>query len=124
MGLEGWWAWQPPGEINMGAVSLYSCKYATSLSSCVTRLFHTSFVSLSAAALECRWHAGPAVSAFQKKIRGQETVLRDHICKEMNAMNLERCKCIPKEQPGADWRVLQQIVRDDPSRAMFQVIQH
>lgn len=65
--------------------------------------------------------AGPAVSAFQKKIRGEETELHDHICKEMNALNLERCRCIPKEQPGADWRVLQTIVEEDPSREKFQV---
>ena len=65
--------------------------------------------------------AGPAVSAFQKKIRGEETELREHICKEMNALNLERCRCIPKEQPGADWRVLQTIVEEDPSREKYQV---
>ena len=41
-------------------------------------------------------HAGPPVSAFQKAIRGDATVLRDHICKEMNELNLERCRCIPK----------------------------
>lgn len=64
--------------------------------------------------------AGPAVSAFQKRVRGEETVLRDHICKEMNPLNLERCRCIPKNQPGADWRVLQQIVEKDPSRTNFQ----
>lgn len=64
---------------------------------------------------------GPAISAFQKKIRGEETELRDHICKEMNALNLERCRCIPKEQPGADWRVLQTIVEEDPSREKYQV---
>ncbi len=65
--------------------------------------------------------AGPAVSAFQKRIRGEQTVLKDHICKEMNGLNLERCRCIPKEQPGADWRVLQQIVEKDPARENFQV---
>jgi len=65
--------------------------------------------------------AGPAVSAFQKRVRGQQTVLKDHICKEMNGLNLERCRCIPKDQPGADWRVLQQIVEQDPAREKFQV---
>jgi len=61
------------------------------------------------------------VSAFQKRVRGEQTVLKDHICKEMNGLNLERCRCIPKDQPGADWRVLQQIVEKDPSREKFQV---
>lgn len=31
--------------------------------------------------------------------------LTDHICKEMNELNLIRCKHIPK-RPGADWRNL------------------
>lgn len=31
--------------------------------------------------------------------------LTDHICKEMNEINLIRCKIIPK-RPGADWRDL------------------
>ena len=66
-------------------------------------------------------NAGPPVSAFQKGIRGRATVLRDHICKEMNALNLERCRCIPKNVPGADWRVLQQIVAQDPSREKYEV---
>jgi hypothetical protein len=68
------------------------------------------------------WFVGPAVSAFQKRVRGEQTVLKDHICKEMNGLNLERCRCIPKDQPGADWRVLQQIVDQDPAREKFQVI--
>ena len=37
-------------------------------------------------------YGGPAISAFQKSIRGDSTVLRDHICKEMNALNVERCR--------------------------------
>ena len=48
-------------------------------------------------------------------------MLRDHICKEMNPLNLERCRCIPKNVPGADWRVLQEIVAADPSREKYQV---
>ncbi len=48
-------------------------------------------------------------------------VLRDHVSKEMNELNLERCRCIPKNTPGADWRVLQEIVRDDPSRELYKV---
>ena len=48
-------------------------------------------------------------------------MLLDHISKNMNELNLERCRCIPVNTPGADWRVLQQIVRDDPSRTMFKV---
>ncbi|KAL0027901.1 hypothetical protein WJX79_001540 [Trebouxia sp. C0005] len=65
-------------------------------------------------------YAGPPVSAFQKKIRGECTVLRDHICKQMNELNLERCRCIPKEVPGADWRCLEQLVAQDPGREMFK----
>ena len=68
--------------------------------------------------------SGPAVSAFQKKIRGGNTVLRDHICKQMNDLNLERCRCIPKEVPGADWRCLEQLVAQDPAREMFKVLHH
>lgn len=45
------------------------------------------------------------VSWFQHKIRGDTQVLTDHISKEMNELNLIRCKRIPK-RPGADWRNL------------------
>ncbi|CAH8389414.1 unnamed protein product [Eruca vesicaria subsp. sativa] len=45
------------------------------------------------------------VSWFQKKIRGDKIGLTDHICKEMNELNLIRCQKIPK-RPGADWRDL------------------
>ncbi|EOA12790.1 hypothetical protein CARUB_v10025739mg [Capsella rubella] len=45
------------------------------------------------------------VSWFQKEIRGDMISLTDHICKEMNEINLIRCKIIPK-RPGADWRDL------------------
>jgi hypothetical protein len=31
-------------------------------------------------------------SAYQAKIRGSASQLRDHICKEMNPVNLHRCK--------------------------------
>ena len=61
------------------------------------------------------------MSAFQKRIRSGAQVLYDHLTKEMNPLNLERCRCIPKNMPGADWRVLQEIVADDPSREKFQV---
>jgi hypothetical protein len=37
-------------------------------------------------------YSGPAVSAFQKLMRSKAEVLRDHICKEMNELNLERCR--------------------------------
>jgi hypothetical protein len=53
-------------------------------------------------------YSDPPVSWFQKQIRGQETTLIDHIAKEMNELNLERCKRIPK-YPGADWRTLPDI---------------
>ncbi|XP_010442374.1 PREDICTED: DNA (cytosine-5)-methyltransferase 1-like [Camelina sativa] len=46
-----------------------------------------------------------AVSWFQKEIRGNTIALTDHICKELNELNLIRCKKIPKK-PGADWRDL------------------
>ena len=39
----------------------------------------------------------------------------------MNELNLERCRCIPKEVPGADWRCLEQLVAQDPAREMFKV---
>lgn len=66
-------------------------------------------------------YAGPPASAYQAAIRSGADMLRDHICKEMNELNMERCRCIPKNTPGADWRVLQEIVAADPSREMFQV---
>uniref|UniRef100_A0ACD6A8W4 Uncharacterized protein n=1 Tax=Avena sativa TaxID=4498 RepID=A0ACD6A8W4_AVESA len=45
------------------------------------------------------------VSWFQKKIRGDMLSLSDHIAKEMNELNLIRCKHIPK-RPGCDWHDL------------------
>ncbi|KAL6894257.1 hypothetical protein ACP4OV_008355 [Aristida adscensionis] len=45
------------------------------------------------------------VSWFQKKIRGSAVSLNDHISKEMNELNLIRCKHIPK-RPGCDWHDL------------------
>ncbi|KAM7482009.1 hypothetical protein LguiB_006592 [Lonicera macranthoides] len=45
------------------------------------------------------------ISWFQKQIRGDMSVLVDHISKEMNELNLIRCQRIPK-RPGADWRNL------------------
>lgn len=45
------------------------------------------------------------VSLFQKTIRGDMAFLTDHICKEMNELNLIRCQKIPK-RPGADWQCL------------------
>jgi hypothetical protein len=32
-------------------------------------------------------------SAYQAKIRGKASQLQDHICKEMNHVNLHRCRC-------------------------------
>ena len=40
----------------------------------------------------------------------------------MNELNLERCRCIPKEVPGADWRCLEQLVAQDPAREMYKVL--
>jgi len=68
--------------------------------------------------------AGPPISAFQKHIRGENTVLLDHISKEMNELNLERCRCIPKLTPGADWRVLQEIIEAQPERTLYKVRRH
>ncbi|KAM0835241.1 hypothetical protein ACQ4PT_063068 [Festuca glaucescens] len=45
------------------------------------------------------------VSWFQKKVRGDTPSLSDHIAKEMNELNLIRCKHIPK-RPGCDWHDL------------------
>lgn len=64
---------------------------------------------------------GPETT-FQKEIRGNEVILRDHICKTLNEINLERCKHIPKHIPGADWRVLLDVVEEDPSKKLFKVI--
>ncbi|KAI0501945.1 hypothetical protein KFK09_016890 [Dendrobium nobile] len=50
-------------------------------------------------------YGGEPVSWFQKHIRGGSIALSDHISKEMNELNLIRCKHIPK-RPGADWRDL------------------
>ena len=63
---------------------------------------------------EVMQYSNGATSAYQRFIRGKATDLRDHVCKEMNELNLERCRCIPKDQPGADWRVLQEIIQDHP----------
>lgn len=61
-------------------------------------------------------------SHFQRRIRGDCTVLRDHISKRLNEINYRRCCCIPKNTPGADWRVLLEIVKQDPSRVTYKVI--
>ena len=35
----------------------------------------------------------------------------------MNDLNMARCRCIPKGVPGADWRVLKQVIADDEAAA-------
>ena len=65
-------------------------------------------------------YTAPPQSAFQRAVRKDCTRLMDHISKQMNDLNLERCRCIPKNCPGADWRVLEEIVRQDPSREKFK----
>ena len=65
--------------------------------------------------------AGPAVSEFQQCIRGNCDVLHDHISKMMNDLNLERCRNIPKNTPGADWRCLEELVKADPEKTLFKV---
>jgi hypothetical protein len=52
------------------------------------------------------------VSTFQRDIRGSESVLVDHIAKEMNELNLLRCQHVPKEVAGADWRVLRTLPQE------------
>lgn len=64
--------------------------------------------------------SGPPQSAFQREMRDGATMLRHHISKEMNELNLERCRCIPTNTPGADWRCLEALVRADPSREKFK----
>ncbi|GAA0154402.1 DNA methyltransferase [Lithospermum erythrorhizon] len=44
-------------------------------------------------------------SWFQKRIRGDQGVLTDHIAKEMSELNLTRCQKVPKHN-GSDWRTL------------------
>ena len=39
-------------------------------------------------------------SAYQRAVRGTATVLRDHICKEMNDLNLERCRSVVIAEPA------------------------
>jgi DNA (cytosine-5)-methyltransferase 1 len=66
-------------------------------------------------------YGGEPVSGFQKAIRGSETVLKDHICKTMNALNMRRCTLIPKNMPGADWRALVLHVREYPEDETYLV---
>ncbi|TXG69970.1 hypothetical protein EZV62_004905 [Acer yangbiense] len=51
--------------------------------------------------------ANGASIATMEKIRGDMLVLTDHISKEMNELNVKRCRKIPK-RPGADWRDLEE----------------
>ncbi|WZN58936.1 DNA (cytosine-5)-methyltransferase [Chloropicon roscoffensis] len=51
-------------------------------------------------------------SSFQKDIRVGATILTDHICKDLNPLNLYRCSLIPKNQPGQDWRALEDAVHE------------
>jgi DNA (cytosine-5)-methyltransferase 1 len=48
---------------------------------------------------EAQYTREPA-SAYQRFIRGKNTVLLDHVCKEMNELNLERCRYV--HVPGSD----------------------
>jgi DNA (cytosine-5)-methyltransferase 1 len=65
-------------------------------------------------------YASAPKTAFQISIRGSCDTLYDHVSKYMNDLNMERCKCIPKNCPGADWRVLEEIVNKDPSKKLFR----
>ncbi|KAK2987011.1 hypothetical protein RJ640_024909 [Escallonia rubra] len=61
-------------------------------------------VGNGASAVSMQYENEP-VSWFQKTIRGNASVLTEHISKEMIELNLIRCQRIPK-RPGADWRDL------------------
>ena len=104
--------------IGMSAFSISCC-------CCVLVVIHVSPFLLTCLSFpycsNTQPYVGTAVSAFQKFIRGSSPELHDHICKEMNELNLERCRCIPKNVPGADWRVLQEVVAADPSREKYKV---
>lgn len=43
-------------------------------------------------------YGGPPVSAYQAKMRGGATHLLDHICKDMDPVNLQRCRCVCSNQ--------------------------
>jgi len=59
------------------------------------------------------------VSWFQRQIRGDCVRLTEHICKELNPLNFERCKHVPKLTPGADWHALEEVVEADESKRDF-----
>jgi DNA (cytosine-5)-methyltransferase 1 len=65
-------------------------------------------------------YPGKPVSSFQAFIRGSSQKIHDHISKEMNELNLHRCTLIPKNNPSADWRVLQAIVAEQPEMEKFK----
>ena len=68
-----------------------------------------------------RAYSNEPVSEFQRQIRGEETELKDHICKTMNDLNMRRCELVPRETPGADWRSLVLHVNKNPEDAVFNV---
>lgn len=63
-------------------------------------------------------YSNDPVSWYQKQIRTNMAVLTDHISKEMNELNLIRCKKIPK-RPGADWRDLPEETVNDFSSILL-----
>lgn len=82
----------------------------------------------------------PPVSPFQRYLRDPDggisnanatpdsnsnsnpsVVLRDHVCKGLTPLNMERTRLVPRNQPGADWRAFLEVVLRDPGRAVFQV---
>eukprot|EP00967_Tisochrysis_lutea_P018248 scaffold20676_cov19-Tisochrysis_lutea.AAC.1 len=63
-------------------------------------------MSLSAGVYVCRQeqaYGGDAESAYQHFVRGTCTTLRDHVCKEMNELNLERCRCVGVKNSEGVW---------------------
>lgn len=62
----------------------------------------------------------PPQSAYQAALRANaHTALYDHQSDDMGRINLERCRYIPKDTPGADWHVLYDVVKADPSKAFI-----
>ena len=59
--------------------------------------------------LEEMSYDGAAISHFQKKMRGGQLILKDHICKLMAPLVEARIEHIPTEN-GSDWRDLPNIV--------------
>jgi DNA (cytosine-5)-methyltransferase 1 len=58
-------------------------------------------------------------SAYQHDIRLGATRLRNHICKVLNEVNVQRCSLIPRES-NHDWRYLRILVESGKVEALFK----